>query len=116
MCTVDLTQRAVLTRRALDLQLKIGHQIDADLAREEGQEYYRLGKFTMAEKAAVLALTLDPSDIEAHDLLSDIYDDHNRVRDSIAMEQTALKLAAVRYGEGLDSRCWPAFQFRQASS
>jgi CHAT domain-containing protein/tetratricopeptide (TPR) repeat protein len=98
-CTTDSTQRAALTRKALDLQFRIGHQIDAGLAREEGQEYYRLGKLDLAEKTAILALSLDSKDLEAHDLLSDIYDDQNRMKEAIAMEQHALKMAAENYGE-----------------
>jgi tetratricopeptide (TPR) repeat protein len=98
-CTTDSTQRAALTRHALDLQLQVTHEIDAGLAREEAQEYYRLGQLSKAEKAALLALNLDANDIEAHDVLADVYADQNRLKEAVAMEQKAIAMSSARYGE-----------------
>jgi CHAT domain-containing protein/Tfp pilus assembly protein PilF len=99
ICITDSAARAALTRRALDLQFKATRTIDAGLAREEAQEYYRLGKLPMAEKAALLALNLDSSDTVAHDVMANIYADQNQLKQAIAMQQKAVALAAAQYGD-----------------
>ena len=58
-CTTDSAQRAILTRKALDLQFKTERLIDAGLAREEGQEDWTAGMSTQNRCLGVACFLAD---------------------------------------------------------